>query len=78
LFRAGDRWFESISLQRRVYCDTGVTRRRLLVSSSAIAASLLIGRYGRAEKAGNSTPFTLGVASGDHNWRALVEADIGR
>jgi hypothetical protein len=48
------------------------------VSSSAIAASLLIGRYGRAEKAGNSTPFTLGVASGDHNWRALVEADIGR
>src|SRR6476620_5583637 len=35
--REGDRWFESTSLQRRVHCDTGVTRRRLLVSSSAIA-----------------------------------------
>jgi len=45
--------------------DTGVSRRQLLLSSSAIAANLLIGRYGRAERAGSGTPFTLGVASGD-------------
>jgi alkaline phosphatase D len=52
--------------------DTGVTRRHLLVSSSAIATGVFIGGYGRAERAGKGTPFTLGVASGDPSQDGFV------
>jgi len=41
------------------------SRRRFLLSSGAAGASVLIGRYGRAQSSTNGTPFSLGVASGD-------------
>lgn len=40
-------------------------RRTVLVGSGAVTGSFLIGRYGRALAAGSSSPFALGVASGE-------------
>src|SRR5260370_20963852 len=38
LFRARDRWFESISLQRRVYCEPGSAGPGAMASAAATLA----------------------------------------